>query len=198
MPRSRSALRTLGAAARLTLLATVVLGVAYPLAVRGIAQTAFPAQANGSLVHVDGRPVGSALLAAPTPTAGADRWFRSRPSAVDAGRDAPASGGSQLGPDDPALVRSIEERRAALAREDGVSPASVPADALTESGSGLDPDISPAYALEQVDRVASARGLPASTVRRLVAESIRPREAGFLGAPRVNVLELNVALAALG
>lgn len=194
---SRSFLRSTGVAVRLTLLATVVLGVAYPLAVWGVGQAAFHDQANGSMVtDSSGKVVGSSLIGQSFTGDQADRWFRSRPSAAgEDGYDANASSGSNLGPNNPDLLQSIEERRAAVAEADGVSAAQVPADAVTASGSGLDPDISPEYALQQVARVAEARGLSESRVRTLVEQHTESRQLGFLGEPVVNVLELNLALA---
>ncbi|MDP9736011.1 MULTISPECIES: potassium-transporting ATPase subunit KdpC [unclassified Curtobacterium] len=195
---SRSFLRSTGVAIRLALLSTVVLGVAYPLAVWGVGQAAFHDQANGSMVtDSSGKVVGSSLIGQSFAGAQADRWFQSRPSAAgEDGYDANASSGSNLGPNNPDLLKSIEERRAAVAEADGVSAADVPADAVTASGSGLDPDISPEYALQQVARVADARGLSESTVRTLVERHTESRQVGFLGEPVVNVLELNLALAA--
>ncbi len=195
---SRSFFRSTGVAVRLTLLSTVVLGIAYPLAVWGVGQAAFHDQANGSMVtDSSGKVVGSSLIGQSFTGDQADRWFQSRPSAAgEKGYDANASSGSNLGPNNPDLLKSIEERRAAVAKADGVSAAEVPADAVTASGSGLDPDISPEYALQQVSRVAEARGLSESTVRALVQQHTESRQVGFLGEPVVNVLELNLALAA--
>lgn len=194
---SRSFFRSTGVAVRLALLATVVLGVAYPLAVWGVGQAAFHDQANGSMVtDSSGKVVGSSLIGQSFSGKDADRWFQSRPSAAgEDGYDANASSGSNLGPNNPDLLKSIEERRAAVAQADGVSAAEVPADAVTASGSGLDPDISPEYASQQVARVAEARGLSADAVRELVEQHTESRQAGFLGEPVVNVLELNLALA---
>ncbi|OII14794.1 potassium-transporting ATPase subunit KdpC [Curtobacterium sp. MCBA15_008] len=199
MASARSSFRSLGVAVRLTLLSTVVLGIAYPLAVWGVGQTAFPAQANGSVVRSsDGTVVGSSLIGQSFAGRDADRWFQSRPSAAgEHGYDAGASSGSNLGPSNPDLLKAVEERRAAVAKADGVAPSDVPADAVTASGSGLDPDISPSYALQQVSRVAAARGLSDPDVRALVAEHTESRQLGFLGEPVVNVLELNLALAKL-
>jgi K+-transporting ATPase ATPase C chain len=123
------------------------------------------------------------------------KWFQPRPSA--GGYNPLASGASNLGPNSPVLISSIKQRRAQVAAFNGVSVSQVPADAVTASGSGLDPDISPAYAYLQVDRVAKARGLSAAAVHKLVADHVQSRTLGFLGAPRVNVLELNLALANL-
>ena len=197
---SRSFLRSSGVAIRLALLSTVVLGVVYPLAVWGVGQAAFHDQANGSMVtDPSGKVVGSSLIGQSSAGSSADRWFWSRPSAAgEDGYDANASSGSNLGPNNPELRKSIEERRAAVAEADGVPAADVPADAVTASGSGLDPDISPEYAQQQVSRVAEARGLSASAVRTLVDEHTEARQLGFLGEPVVNVLELNLALAELG
>jgi K+-transporting ATPase ATPase C chain len=197
---SRSFLRSTGVAVRLTVLATVVLGVAYPLAVWGVGQAAFSEQANGSMVtDSSGTTVGSSLIGQSFDGEGADRWFQSRPSAAgEKGYDAGASSGSNLGPSNPDLTKAVEERRAAIAEADGVPASQVPADAVTASGSGLDPDISPAYAAEQVSRVAAARGLSEARVRALVASHTDGRQLGFLGAPAVNVLELNLALTTLG
>lgn len=185
-------------AVRAMVVFTAVLGVAYPAAVWGAGQLAFPAQAGGSLLVQGGEVVGSSLIGqsftdadgAPLP-----QWFQSRPSA--AGYDAGASTGSNLGPENADLVASIQERRASIAAFEGVDPAEVPADALTASGSGLDPAISPAYALLQVPRVAAARGLDEDAVRTLVEARTEGRALGYLGEPSVDVLELNVALARL-
>ena len=123
------------------------------------------------------------------------QWFQPRPSAAGSGYDPLASSASNLGPENPALVKLIGERKAAAAALDGVAPSSVPPDAVTASGSGLDPDISPAYAYQQVDRVARARGLDPAQVHALVASHVSGRGLGFLGEPTVNVLALNMALA---
>ncbi|WP_268915344.1 potassium-transporting ATPase subunit KdpC [Antribacter soli] len=188
---------------RMLLAFTLVLGLGYPLVVTGISQLAVPWQANGSLVRADGSHVdrrggdvvGSALIGQGFE---GEQWFHPRPSAAGEGYDTLSSGGSNLGPLNPGLVTAIDERRAAVAAEDGVDPADVPADALTASASGLDPHISPQYAAIQVARVAQARGLSDDVVAGLVAEHTAGRDLGVLGEPRVNVLELNLALAALG
>lgn len=200
MNPTRSSLRQYPVALRALLLFTVALGVVYPLAVTGIGQLAFASQANGSMLTVDGAPVGSSLLGQSFTDSDGDplpEWFQSRPSAAGDGYDASASSGSNLGPSNPDLVAAIEERRAAIASLDGVDPAAVPADALTASASGLDPDISPEYALLQVRRVAEARGLPEESVRALVDDAVQGRDLGFLGDETVNVLDLNLALARL-
>jgi K+-transporting ATPase ATPase C chain len=199
MASPRSSVRSLGVAVRLTVLATVVLGVAYPLAVFGVGQVAFHDQANGSMVtDASGKVVGSSLIGQAVSGKQADRWFQARPSAAgEDGYDAGASSGSNLGPSNPDLTKAIDERRAAIAKADGVPAAEVPADAVTASGSGLDPDVSPEYARQQVARVAEARGLSEARVRALVAAHTEARQLGVLGAPAVNVLQLNLALAKL-
>ena len=201
--------RSLGqypAAVRMLLALTVLLGLAYPLTVTGIAQVAFGQQANGSPVRFDGRQVGSALLGQSFADQRGDplpQWFQTRPSAAGvtednpAGYDPTASGASNLGPSNPDLVQLIEQRRDRVADFNGVRPEQVPPDAVTASGSGLDPQISPAYARLQVPRVANARGLDPAAVRRLVEQYTDGRVLGFLGEPRVNVLRLNLALARL-
>lgn len=194
-------------ALRILLVMTVITGVLYPLAVTGVAQAAFSHKANGSLVEQDGHVVGSSLLgqsfdlpkkdpdnadetARPDPG-----FFQPRPSAGS--YDPLASGASNLGPNDPDLIKTIEQRRKDIAAFDGVSPSSVPVDALTASGSGLDPDISTTYAYEQVNRVAKARGLSPAAVHKLVADHVDGRDLGFMGEPGVNVLLLNKALTAM-
>lgn len=181
---------------RVLLVLTVLLGVAYPLAVTGVAQVAFGWRADGSLVAADGsqvrspsEAVGSALIGQAFDGA---QWFQPRPSAAGDGYDTLASAGSNLGPNNPDLVATIEERRAEVASREGVDPADVPADAVTASGSGLDPDISPEYARLQVERVARENGLPVEDVRALVERSVVGRDLGFLGEPRVSVLQLNL------
>jgi len=205
-------LRQYGAALRTLLLLTVILGLAYPLAMTGFAQVAFGNNANGSLVERGGKIVGSHLIgqaftrpvlkngqpqkdAKGNPVVEADpRYFQSRPSAAGAGYDPLSSGASTLGPENKDLIASIKDRRATAAALDGVSPAQVAPDALLASGSGLDPHIGPAYAKEQIARVARARGLSRAQVQALVTENTQGRTLGFLGEPRVNVLNLNLAL----
>ncbi len=172
---------------------TVVFGLGYPLLMTGVGQVAFHDQANGSIVSSQGKDVGSSLIGQEFTGA---PWFQSRSSA--GGYDALASGGTNLGPNSSDLLKAVQKARAQVALEDGVAPADVPPDAVTTSGSGLDPDISPAYADLQVTRVATARGLSTAEVQKLVDDHTQGRILGFLGEPRVNVLELNLALANAG
>ena len=171
------------------LVLTVVLGIGYPAAVWGVSQVAFHDRANGQIV--DGK--GSKLIGQ---NFTGDTWFHGRPSAND--YDTLASAPSNLGPSNPDLLKAISKRRAAIAKLEGVAPSTVPVDAVTASGSGLDPYISPDYAALQVKRVAKARGISAAEVEKVVAGSTRGRELGFLGEPRVNVFTLNLALEAKG
>ena len=168
---------------------TLVFGLGYPLLMTGVGQVAFHDQANGSLVQLDGKDVGSSLIGQEFKGA---QWFQPRPSASS--YDALASGGTNLGPNNPDLVKAIQKAKAAITAQDGVSPSQVPPDAVTSSGSGLDPHISPAYADLQVARVAKASGMSVADVQKLVDAHTQGRILGFLGEPRVNVLELNLAL----
>lgn len=182
------------------LVLTAVLGIAYPLVITGVGEAAFPWHSNGSVVEVNGMPVGSALIGQSFSDANGNplpEYFQPRPSAAGKGYDGAASGGSNLGPENPDLIALIKKRRAEIAEFDDVDPKEIPADALTASASGLDPDISPAYALLQVSRIAKERGLLEPQVRELVTSKIRPRDLGYLGEPSVNVLELNIALTQL-
>jgi K+-transporting ATPase ATPase C chain len=169
-----------------TAITAVVLGIAYPLLITGIAGAVLPARASGELVWRNGVVVGSRLIGQPF---SGPRYFHSRPSAAGSGYDASASSGSNLGPTSKALVDRIAQ---GVDSERTEGP--VPVDLVTASGSGLDPDISPAAALYQVHRVSSATGVPEETLRRLIAAHTTPRQLGLLGEPRVNVLELNLDL----
>lgn len=186
-------MKTLRAALTLLALFTLLTGVLYPLVVTGVAQAAFPAEANGSLIVRDGRVIGSELIGQPFDD---PAYFWGRPSAIASGPyDAKTSGGSNLGPSNPALALAVAARVEALRAADpdrALGP--VPIDLVTTSGSGLDPHVSPAAALYQVSRVARARGLDASVVERLVRAHVEERTLGVLGEPRVNVLQLDLAL----
>ena len=197
---TRTTARQYWVAIRAMALFTVVLGVGYTAVVTGIGQVAFGAKANGSLVTSEGEVVGSSLIGQSfTDEDGAalPEWFQSRPSAAGDGYDGGASSGSNYGPENADLLAAIEERQAAIAESDGVAIESIPADAVTASGSGLDPHISPEYARLQIERVADARGLPVELVSALVESSVQAPDLGYLGNPTVNVLELNIALAEL-
>jgi len=171
---------------------TVITGLVYPLVVTGLAQALFPRQANGSLIVQGGRPVGSALIGQPFDD---PRYFWGRPSAtVPFPYNAAASAGSNLGPASKDLVEAVQARVAALRAADPGNTAPIPVDLVTSSASGLDPQISVAAALYQAPRVARARGLSIDAVRALIARHTEGRQFDILGEPRVNVLELNLAL----
>ncbi|HEX4068213.1 MAG TPA: potassium-transporting ATPase subunit KdpC [Acidobacteriaceae bacterium] len=185
---------TLGIAIRYTLVTTVLLGIVYPLVVTGIAQLTMRGKADGSLIVRNGQVIGSELIGQGFSST---RYFHSRPSAAGNGWDATNSGGSNLGPTSQALVTRVDGDVASWHKQDPKAQGPVPIDLVTTSASGLDPDISPADALYQLPMVAAARHLPEATVRALVESHIQGRQLGFLGEPRVNVLELNLALDAL-
>jgi K+-transporting ATPase ATPase C chain len=173
-------------------LLTVLAGIAYPLVVTGIGQAVFHSSANGSIIESGGHASGSRLLGQPFSS---PKYFWSRPSATRPSEyNAAVSSGSNQGPINPALEAAVKERIAALRAADPGNAAPVPVDLVTASGSGLDPHISPAAAEYQVERVARARKMPADEVRRLVDQATQGRTFGVLGEPRVNVLELNLAL----
>jgi potassium-transporting ATPase KdpC subunit len=179
----------LNIAVRFTIVTTIILGLVYPLAVTGLSQLFFPHQANGSLLTKDGKITGSELIGQ---TFSADRYFHSRPSAAGAGYDATSSGGSNLGPTNSQLTDRVKADVSKLQKENpGVA---IPADIVTASGSGLDPDISPASAEFQIPRVAKARGISPDALRPLLAKHLKPRQYGLFGEARINVLELNLAL----
>jgi potassium-transporting ATPase KdpC subunit len=184
------------------LLATIVIavltGLVYPLVMTGVAQLAFRHQADGSLVRVSGRPVGSSMIGQQWK---GPQWFYGRPSAIN--YDASTSSGSNLGPNSRPLAQEIRGRVRAIEGLDGpyhpgLTAAQIPDDLLTASGSGLDPDISPAAAMFQAPRIAAVRHLSLATVQALIRSHTEGRTLGFLGEPRVNVLELNLALQRLG
>jgi K+-transporting ATPase ATPase C chain len=171
---------------------TLLTGIAYPLAVTGVAQVAFPGRADGSLIERGGRVVGSRLIGQAFTE---PRYFHPRPSAAGEGYDGMASSASNLGPTNPELIDEVRARSAAYRRENDLRPGQrVPIDAVTTSGSGLDPDISVANARLQAARVARARSLDLNVVQALIEEHADGRSLGFLGEPGVNVLELNLAL----
>jgi K+-transporting ATPase ATPase C chain len=190
-----STLRQSWVALRFLVVMTLVLGVAYPIVLWGIGRVV-PARADGSFVtSSSGKVVGSSLIGQAFEGA---TWFHPRPSAAGTGYDALSSSGSNLAMDNPDQISAVSDRKAAIVAEDGVAPSAVPPDAVTASGSGLDPDISPDYAYLQVARVAEARHLDAAAVRSLVDSHVTGRILGFIGEPRVNVLELNLALEQMG
>jgi K+-transporting ATPase ATPase C chain len=197
---ARTASRQYWVALKAMVIFTAVLGVGYTALMTGIGQLALPAQANGSLVEVDGATVGSSLIGqsfADEEGAALPEWFQARPSAAGDGYDGGASSGSNLGPESEDLIATITDRREAIADDNGVDPELIPVDALTASGSGLDPHISPDYARLQVERVAQARDLPEEDVRALVEDAVSGPDLGYLGESTVNVLELNIALTEL-
>jgi K+-transporting ATPase ATPase C chain len=187
-------IRNLTRAILFTIVLAVMCGLVYPLVLTGFAQVAFRSKADGSVVTVDGRPVGSAFIGQEWK---GPQWFYGRPSVID--YDATTTQGSNLGPLSKALATDIEQRAKAIkAIEDpyhpGLTTAQIPVDLLTASASGLDPQISPAAARFQAPRIAATRHIPLSDVMTLIDENTAGRTLGFLGEPRVNVLELNLAL----
>jgi potassium-transporting ATPase KdpC subunit len=181
--------KNLVVAVLMTVVTTVLLGVIYPLAITAIAQVAFPVQANGQLIERNGTVIGSRIIgqgfASPA-------YFHPRPSAAGSGYDAANSGGSQLGPTNKKLIDNVRANVAAARQENATAP--VPIDLVTASGSGVDPHISPAAAEFQIVRVAAARGVSQEDLRKLIQGHIEGRTFGLFGEPRVNVLELNLAL----
>jgi K+-transporting ATPase ATPase C chain len=173
----------------MTVVTTLLLGVIYPFVVTGLAQLLFPKQANGGLITVNGQIVGSHLIGQPFSSPG---YFRSRPSAAGTGYDAGNSGGSNLGPTNKMLVDRMTSDVQRAQAENPNAP--VPMDLVTTSGSGLDPHISPEAAVFQVPRIAHERNMTEAVIRTLVANHTEGRQLGFLGEPRVNLLELNLDL----
>ncbi len=182
-------LKELRPAILITIVLTVLTGIAYPLAMTGIAQTLFHHQADGSLIVRDGKVIGSEIIGQNFTK---PEYFHPRPSQNM--YDGANSGGSNLGPTNPALADRLNKDAAAFRKENPDFTGPIPADAITTSGSGLDPDISPANAAAQTARVAKARGVAPAAVESLVAANTQGRDLGFLGEPRVNVLKLNLAL----
>lgn len=173
----------------ITVVLTVLLGIIYPLVVTGLAQVMFPAKAAGSLIEKDNKVIGSSLIGQPFTGPG---YFHSRPSAAGTGYDATASGGTNLGPTNQKLMDNVKTAADSLHEENPGTP--IPIDMVTASASGLDPHITPAAAEFQVARISRERGLSSDEVRRLVREHTEGRQFGLLGEPRVNALELNLAL----
>ncbi|OIV38096.1 potassium-transporting ATPase subunit C [Mangrovactinospora gilvigrisea] len=207
--KTNSRVRVVWTGIRAVLVLTVVCGIVYPLVVTGLAQGIFHDKANGSIVKVDGKNVASSLVGQYWGTAKTvkqngeevtvvtpnPKWFQPRPSTSN--YDPAASGASNLALSNPELTKTVEQRKADVAKFNGVSESAVPADAVTASGSSLDPQISPAYAKLQIDRVARVNHLSATAVAKLVDAHVQGRTLGILGDPRVNVLELNLALATM-
>lgn len=187
-------LRYFGTSVKVTIVSVVLLGLLYPLAMTGIARLLFPWQANGSLVSVKGKVVGSSIVGQLWTQ---PRYFQGRPSAAGKGYDPTSTGGTNYGPTSKKLLDSIEGRVALLEKQNPHAPGPPPIDLVTSSGSGIDPNISPADAHWEAPRIAAARRLPLSSVNALVDALTQDRTFGFLGEPRVNVLELNRALDAL-
>ena len=181
--------RNLLVAALMTVVTTVLFGIIYPLGMTAIAQVIFPDKANGQLIRKDGELIGSRIIGQPFVS---EKYFHSRPSAAGNGYDAANSSGSNLGPTNQKLVDRIKSDTAIAQTDNPNTP--VPIDLVTTSGSGLDPDISPAAALFQIPRIARVRGLSEDQIRALVRSQIQKRQFGILGEPRVNVLQLNLAL----
>ena len=182
--------KNLVTAVLMTVVTTILLGIIYPLVVTGIAKALFPNKANGQLIERDGKVIGSRIIGQPFAGPG---YFYSRPSAAgNNGYDAANSGGSNLGPTNQKLIDRVKQDTARLQAENPQQP--VPIDLVTTSASGLDPDISPAAADFQVPRVARERSMTPDELRRLIAKHTESRQLGFLGEPRVNVLELNLDL----
>lgn len=187
-----STLRHMGTAALFTLVSVVLLGIVYPLAMTGVSQVLFPSQANGSLITVNGKVVGSDIIGQLFTK---PQYFHGRPSAAGKnGYDPTATGGTNLGPTSKKLIDATRDAIKALKKENPNATGPIPMDLVTSSASGIDPDISPESAYYQAPRIAKARGTGTDKVRALIDAHVHQRELGFLGEPHVNVLELNLAL----
>jgi potassium-transporting ATPase KdpC subunit len=184
-------IRHLGIAFRVTIVSIVLLGLIYPLAMTAIAQVLFPTQANGSLISVDGKVVGSATIGQLWTS---PRYFHGRPSAAGKGYDPTSTGGTNYGPTSKKLIDATRKTIADLKKENPGAVGPPPIDLVTSSASGIDPDVSPASAYWQAARVAKARHVSLSAIEALIAQHTRDRTFGFLGEPHLNVLELNLAL----
>jgi len=184
-------IRHLGTSVRLTILTVVLLGLIYPLVMTGLAQVMFPKQANGSLITVNGKVVGSAIIGQLWTK---PQYFQGRPSAAGKGYDPTSTGGTNFGPTSKKLIDSTKATLDALKKENPDANGPPPMDLITSSGSGIDPDITPQAAYWEAPRVAKTRGMTLAQVNALVTAHVRGRTFGFLGEPRVNVLELNLAL----
>jgi K+-transporting ATPase ATPase C chain len=184
-------IKHLGTSLRVTILSVVLLGLIYPLVMTGLAQAIFPRQANGSLVTVNGKVVGSAIIGQLWTK---PQYFQGRPSAAGKGYDPTSTGGTNFGPTSKKLISSTKNAVAQLEKDNPGASGPPPIDLVTSSGSGIDPDISPESAYWEAPRVAKARHMSVSAVNAIVAQHVRGRTFGFLGEPRVNVLELNLAL----
>jgi K+-transporting ATPase ATPase C chain len=178
-------------ALRMTLVMTVLTGALYPALVTGIVRVLFPHQAAGSLIQVDGKTIGSELIGQKFTK---PEYFHGRPSAAGDGYDAANSGGTNLGPTNPDLLKKVKDNVDAFRKENPAYTGPIPGDIVTASASGLDPHISPAAAYAQELRVAAARSVPAARLHALIDAAVEPRQLGFLGEPRVNVLKLNLTL----
>jgi K+-transporting ATPase ATPase C chain len=184
-------LRHLWPSVMFTLITVVLLGIVYPVAMTGLSQLIFPTQASGSMVNVAGKPIGSSIIGQLWKS---PKYFQGRPSAAGNGYDPTSTGATNLGPTSKKLIDATRSAIAALKKANPDATDPIPMDLVTTSASGLDPDISPEAAYYQAPRVAAARHMSLDAVRALIAVHVAPRQLGFLGEPRVNVLELNLAL----
>jgi len=187
-------LKHLGTSVLFTIVTVIAFGLIYPFVMTGISQLLFPYQANGSIVYVNGKAVGSAIIGQLWTK---PQYFQGRPSAAGKGYDPTSTGATNLGPTSKKLIDSTRATIAALKKANPDATIPVPMDLVTSSGSGIDPDVSPEGAYYQAPRVAKARNLPVAAVNALIARTILPRTLGFIGEPRVNVLQLNMALDSL-